>query len=69
MKQKLHMFAVRQTATSLTGLFTKPTNRHYPKYRFSPDIGQMVLESVISPSCPDHTKLSNREIVGDYVQK
>jgi len=33
-----HRFHILQFPDS-TGLFTKPTGRHYTKYRFSPDIG------------------------------
>jgi hypothetical protein len=34
---KRHQFHILHFPNS-TGLFTKPTGRHYTKYRFSPDI-------------------------------
>ena len=40
-----------------TGLFTKPTGRHYTKYRFSPDIETIGLKykSTLDNTTPDHT--------------
>ena len=36
---KKHQFHILHFPNS-TGLFTKPTGRHYTKYRFSPSIGE-----------------------------
>jgi hypothetical protein len=58
-----HQFHILHFPNS-TGLFTKPTGRHYPEYWFSRDIaahpGRMSLNQVFEVICGVH----HRQVIG-----